>query len=262
MKKGLKDRPPTTANKPRKALVPISEVETKNITSSSLFGKAFTDEEISVIQSVLDNNNNDSNLKFMSNESSSSYRTTDTSINGSVHSGLFPIPGMNSEKVSLDIPDEPLVTARGNSSSISEDDLFFDMPIGSTETTKSPPAIHDTATVDIKEQTWHFCHHSRAKKIPHHGSFDTLFTLSSDSGLVTRKISPGKKRLLSILDKSSGLQKQNLVHSCESQSFQDSFTTSHFKKFLNERKISIPSFNGDILPPIKGSSQKGSPNKK
>jgi len=116
--------------------------------------------------------------------------------------------------------------------------------------------IGDVTITDIKEQTWNYCHNQNnyllaLKKVTRNSGFQ----FDPNSIIANRMITGGRKRLIKIIEKSSGIHTQEIDDKKTIPDLKTSFCSQHFKRYLIGQNQSIPNSLHEVPtnapPPVK-----------
>ena len=101
----------------------------------------------------------------------------------------------------------------------------------------------EASTNDMKEQAWKYCHEHAASILdqPFGSKYGTTYERNQISNNISHKMAPGRRKLHKILYDSA--PEENMVHfsKISQDQIDNSFSAQHFKKYLEQNNMAIPS---------------------
>ena len=223
-----------------------SEIFLNNNNNNKTFilDEALTEEEKEIVNEIISKDRPQTTYNFRSNHLGISGKKTPNSsfidINNIKKSAIF------RKKENNEIFDEDIIISARNENDVFETD-------GPENIIKiddiKENLIGEVTILDIKEQTWNFCHNisNLEPQIDSKKSIESCYILEEKSSIVHKKVSEGKKRLLNIVQSCSGLKNNINFQFQKDSNLNKSISGMQFKKFLVDNNLNIPEPFKDII---------------
>ena len=126
-----------------------------------------------------------------------------------------------------------------------EIDIFDeDSPLESNKSiimSKNDSFIIGSRDSDIRDQTWIYCHEHKDETLHDSGRcYKSTFTPSFDGSEIKTNMTPGRRRLLKIIDENSREEKKVMIKDQKLDNLDETFAAQHFREFLINKSMKVP----------------------